>query len=75
MVGVGSKFGIILGYSRSDMNASFDVKFTNGESPNKPRFHYKREIGFYNSRGKIKSIPYDRFKKIIRNKKQVKNAV
>ena len=67
VVGVGGKFGIILGYSRRDMNAFSGVKYTNGESPNKPSFRYKREISFYNSGGRIKSIPYDDFKKTIRN--------
>ena len=68
MVGIGSKFGIILGYTRSRMDdCSTGTTFTNGESPKKPSFRYKRTISFYNSQGRLgNSIPYDDFKKTVR---------
>lgn len=67
-VGVGNKFGIILGYKRINMDAGYTgMTFNNGESPRKPNFRYKKEIRFYDSGGRIgNSIPYDDFKKTVR---------
>ena len=67
-VGIGEKFGIILGYTRMNMDVGYSGGiFSNGGSLAKPNFRYKREISFYNSKGRIgDSIPYDDFKKTIR---------
>ena len=64
MVGIGSKFGIILGYTRRSMDADSGRTFTTSESPKKPSFHYERYISFYDSKGIIgNSISYNEFKK------------
>ena len=68
MVGIGSKFGIILGYSRRNIDVgSTGLTINNGESLRKPNFRYKREISFYDSKGRVgNSIPYDTFKKTVK---------
>ena len=67
-VGIGEKFGIILGYTRRNMDVGYSGgTFSNGGSLTKPNFRYKREISFYDSKGRIgESIPYEDFKKTIR---------
>ena len=74
MVGIGSKFGIILGYTRRSLDAgSIGRTFTNSESTKKTSFHYERYISFYDSKGRIgNSISYNDFKKTVKKIKSGK---
>ena len=73
MVGIGSKFGIILGYTRISMDAGSGRTFTTSKSPKKPSFHYERYISFYDSKGRIgNSISYNEFKKTVKKIKSGK---
>ena len=67
MVGIGGKFGIILGYTRRNKDVGYSGgTFSSGESPNKPDYQYKKTIGFYDSKGNIWNTSYDDFKKTVR---------
>ena len=78
MVGVGSKFGIILGYTRISKDVGFSgANLTNGGKPepnSTPSFRYDKAISFYDASGRIGSKNAIRYKDFRNTVKQIKNG-
>ena len=73
-VGIGNRFGIILGYSIKEGTSS-GASFSNGSTANRDGFI--RSVSFYDHKGKIelggKSPTYETFKKKVKNLQTVTN--